>query len=70
LKDAFKIYPNPASSFIKIKAEYQTASIYSQMGELVQISKEKDISLINLANGIYFVKLDDSPSMVKFIVSK
>lgn len=70
VKNAFEIYPNPASDFISIKAEYTTARIYSQTGVLVKTSSENNIDLIDLAGGIYFVKLDDSPLMVKFVVSK
>jgi hypothetical protein len=70
VKNAFEIYPNPASDFISIKAEYTTVRIYSQTGVLVKTSSENNIDLIDLAGGIYFVKLDDSPLMVKFVVSK
>ena len=70
LRSIFEIYPNPASDFIKIKSEYQTAKIYSQMGELVKTSSEKNINLTDLASGIYFVKLDESSLMVKFVLNK
>ena len=70
MKNAFEIYPNPASDFITIKAEYSIARIYSQTGLLVKTSSEKNIDLIDLSSGIYFVKLDESPLMVKFVISK
>lgn len=68
--NAFKIYPNPASNLIKIDAEFTTAKIFSQTGTLIKTSKTKEVDVLNLANGIYFVKLDDSPSMVKFVINK
>jgi hypothetical protein len=70
LKYAFEIYPNPASDFIKIKAEYNIARIYSQIGELVKESRQKSINLSDLAKGVYFVSLDESPAMVKLVISK
>lgn len=70
LKYAFEIYPNPATEFIKIKAEYNIARIYSQTGELVKESRQKSINLSDLAKGVYFVSLDESPAMVKLVISK
>ena len=70
LKYAFEIYPNPATDFIKIKAEYNIARIYSQIGELVKESRQKSINLSDLAKGVYFVSLDESPAMVKLVISK
>jgi len=69
-KNAFEIYPNPASNLIKIDAEFTTAKIFSQTGSLIKTSKTKEVDVLNLANGIYFVKLDDSPSMAKFVINK
>ena len=68
--NAFEIYPNPASNLIRIDAEFTVAKIFSQTGNLIQTSTTKEIDVYNLANGIYFVKLDDSPSMVKFVINK
>ena len=69
-KNAFEIYPNPASNLIRIGAEFTIAKIFSQTGSLIKTSKTKEVDVYNLTNGIYFVKLDDSPSMVKFVITK
>jgi len=37
---------------------------------LIQTSKTKEVDVYNLPNGIYFIKLDNSPSMVKFVITK
>ncbi len=69
-QNAFEIYPNPASNLITIDAEFDVATIYSQTGSVIKTSTDKEVDIFDLANGIYFVKLDDSPSMVKFVVAK
>lgn len=69
-KDAFNVYPNPASDILTIDADFETARIYSQTGQLIKAVSDKNVNLAGIAEGIYFVKLDNSSSMVKFAITK
>lgn len=66
-----KLYPNPTSSFIKIKGLTETTAynIYNMLGAKVKkgiISDNKKIGIQNLTNGFYFLKFKNG-STIKFL---
>jgi len=78
-----EIYPNPAKDFINITTdniylENAKITIYNIIGNIVfeeEISYNKNgytIPVINLSNGIYFIKINDKKNSFnrKFIVNK
>ena len=69
-KPDVKIYPNPTSDFITIDAEFKIATIYSQTGQVIKTVKGQNVDLTGIVEGIYYLKLDDSPKMIKFVKTK
>jgi hypothetical protein len=67
---SFNIFPNPTSSNLTIDTEFELAYIYDQTGKLVQTVSTKNTDVRSLSEGIYFIKLDHSVSMVKFVKTK
>ncbi len=67
------VFPNPATTFIKIQGTLPNSkfSILDILGREVKVKEDlnKDIDISMLAPGIYFVRLQNSPSKVKFIKS-
>ncbi len=61
----FQLYPNPANDFMQFKctAMVEKISIYNTLGQLVQENKtnatEGSISIEHLAQGSYFVKINN-----------
>lgn len=57
----FTLYPNPASDIlnIEINEAIKTVEIYSLQGQKVLVSKDKQLNVSNLSNGIYMVKVED-----------
>ena len=68
--DFIKVYPNPASTkiFIQGKTPIQNFQIkvLNIMGEAVIITKDKEIDISSLSNGVYFVNFETD----QFIASK
>ena len=57
---SFKVYPNPASTYIQIDGDVSSVSIYSLTGRLVKtVTNEKTINVQSLKSGIYLVKTDN-----------
>lgn len=69
-KQAFNIYPNPASNVLNIEAEFTEALIYNQTGALVTTVYNQQVDLSGFADGVYYVQLDGTSEMVKFVVVK
>ena len=69
-ENAFDVYPNPTSEYLTIDADFKSASIFNQTGELVKMVSNNVVSVSDLPSGIYFVKLDETQDMVKFVVTK
>jgi hypothetical protein len=69
---SFKLYPNPASSFVNIEAkEFSYYALYNSKGDLVATESSKKIIVSSLPNGIYILEVY-SPSgrrVKKLIVS-
>ena len=66
----FNLYPNPANSIVKIEAEAAAeAQVIDMTGRVVMNvnvnAGENTVNVAELANGVYFVKIDGS--VVKFI---
>ncbi len=57
----FSMYPNPANDNLNIEMEkeIQTVDIYSLLGQKVFSDINKNISIGNLSNGIYMVRVQD-----------
>ena len=67
---SFNIYPNPTSSNLTIDADFELAYIFNQTGKLVKTVSNKNNDVRSLSEGIYFIRLDNSASMVKFVKTK
>lgn len=74
VKNSLKIYPNPASSEITIKADdliNEKIQIYNLLGQKVieqeLLANENRISVSYLSKGVYTVKLINSNITVKFV---
>lgn len=73
-KNSLQIYPNPASEFIKISAEYENSSykIYSILGQIVKegIITSSQISVSGISKGNYVLKVyqDDKVATQKLII--
>lgn len=68
------LYPNPASSTITIKGDFETlekVSIYNMLGQQVMdgvvSGTESTLNVSNLANGIYTIQFENSKSNLKFV---
>ena len=57
----FKLYPNPANSILNIDlaSEIKSVEIYSQLGQKMFSSTQKQLNISNLASGIYMLKVED-----------
>jgi hypothetical protein len=68
--DFIKIFPNPASNKIiiqeKTNIQQFQVKLLNIMGEIVLISKSKEIDISQLANGVYFLNFETE----NFISSK
>ncbi|SMG48460.1 Por secretion system C-terminal sorting domain-containing protein [Marivirga sericea] len=71
--DDFIIYPNPAENVIRIlhNADSDYLNIYSVKGVIVKsttiIGESTEIDVSNLSSGLYFIRLNQTGSMQKFI---
>ncbi len=70
LENSFEVFPNPAVESLTIDTNFESASILNQTGEVVKVTNNKVVDVSDLANGIYFVRLDETSEMVKFVVTK
>ncbi len=52
------IYPNPTSDLVKIDGDIQSVSLLDFSGQTVLESNETQLSLENLASGIYVLKIN------------
>jgi hypothetical protein len=61
----FKIYPNPATDILNIESENELKSveIYSIQGQKVLSSVSKEVTISNLASGIYLVQFTDTENI-------
>ena len=77
----FSIYPNPAANIINLKFndvnEFDSFKIFNLKGEIVQegvLLESTEIALnVNLANGLYFIKVQGSANQTasyRFIIQK
>lgn len=71
-KDAFKIYPNPATDFIEFNGDlstYSKANIYSLDGKLIRTSdlKSGKIEVSDLSPSAYFIELSGNKTQSKSI---
>ncbi|MCO5259423.1 MAG: T9SS type A sorting domain-containing protein [Crocinitomicaceae bacterium] len=70
----FEVYPNPATTELKIVAKKQTSiSVLNTIGVVVAtqniVEGNNTIDVRNLTNGIYFIQTADG-STIKFVVAK
>ncbi|MGK0453575.1 MAG: hypothetical protein ACJAYY_001039, partial [Paraglaciecola sp.] len=55
-----KVYPNPATNFIKVSAENATIKnieLYTILGKKIMTSIKNDLNIENLVNGVYVLKI-------------
>lgn len=68
------IFPNPASSSINIETELEISKIeiFNVQGELVKTANTKNISILDLASGMYFVKIifEDNSILIKKLIKE
>ena len=58
LVDSFRIYPNPANSYIKFSNEVAKVKVYTLTGTLVIEERANDsLNVSNLANGTYIISV-------------
>ncbi len=65
------LFPNPASDYFRISGIDQSGifTIYNRLGIVVKngiVSKDEEVNIQNLPNGLYFLKIDDGKTF-KFI---
>ena len=69
-----KLYPNPTSGLLTIEVEgamFKGADVYSTDGRKMLSSKEEEIDMNGLPNGVYFVRLNEIGQKVyKVIVNR
>jgi hypothetical protein len=70
----FSVYPNPASTNITVNtgglAGLQYIQIYNAVGQFlkeVEVLQMKNISIMDLPNGLYFIRLKNNSKSLKFI---
>jgi Secretion system C-terminal sorting domain len=70
LANQISIYPNPATDIINIDNKSQEAinniSIYSIKGDLIKVSKSNNISISDIQNGVYFVKIQLNKTVLNY----
>lgn len=73
-RNTFVIYPNPASSTITIKGEFdenQEIEVYNMLGQKVMdrtlIANETTLDISKLANGVYSIYFAKTKSSYKFV---
>ena len=55
-----KVYPNPATNFIKVSAEnvaIKNIELYTILGKKIMTSTKDDLNIENLVNGVYVLKI-------------
>ena len=74
VKNDFVLYPNPASSLLNIKGNFdaeESVTIYNMLGQTVLtkalFSNEQSIDITSLAKGIYNVYFNNAKVSYKFI---
>lgn len=66
----YSLYPNPVTDFVNFNGQFETASIYNQVGELVLTTSANAVDISEFANGIYYVKFNNANGMLKFVKTK
>lgn len=69
-EETFMIYPNPAHEMIHIRTSYENfngVEIIDLMGNVVSTSSQKEVSIIVLQPGVYFLRLNGTQLVKKFI---
>lgn len=74
VKNSFVLYPNPASSVLNIKGEFdskESITIYNMLGQTVLrqavTNNEESINISSLAKGIYSVSFNTAKVSYKFV---
>ena len=61
---SFKIFPNPASSYIRVEIQFKKAKVYDIYGRKVLESSDKIIDVTQLKTGVYLLSLYDDSNNV------
>lgn len=65
-KPEINIYPNPTADFVYFDVE-QKWELFDGIGKTIRTGEGKEISLKNLSNGMYLIKLENSSSLIRVI---
>jgi hypothetical protein len=69
----WQLYPNPATDIVSVRLDnglpFNGVEIFDQFGSVVASSSEENISLIDLAKGVYYVRLIGYP-VVKTLIKQ
>ena len=67
-----EVSPNPASDVININGNFSKAVLYATSGQVVFETTKNQISLTNVAGGIYYLQVTTDAGMVtrKVIIRK
>lgn len=72
--DGIKAFPNPTTDFVTVSlpnAEVEKIAIYNTLGQFVGLEAKNTVSLQNLANGNYYLKIQTSGgNFTKKIIKK
>ncbi|MFT6717529.1 MAG: hypothetical protein ACJA0Q_002186 [Saprospiraceae bacterium] len=63
----FVAYPNPANDVIYVKGDVKSISVYSSASQELLVSKNNQVDLSSLTAGVYFIKVNNSGSLIKFV---
>ena len=67
LVNNLSVYPNPATSTLNLKGEFENAMIFNQFGKVILKTSDHKIDISSFALGVYYVKFNSSSSMIKFV---
>lgn len=66
----FNLFPNPANSVLNLEGEFNEATIFNQVGEVVLKTTNNQVQLEGVAEGVYYVKFNNANGMLKFVKTK
>lgn len=63
----FSVFPNPTNGMIELNGTFENANFYNQLGELVFTSSSNKADVSGLSKGVYYIKFDDYPKLIKLV---
>ncbi|MFT6715618.1 MAG: hypothetical protein ACJA0Q_000245 [Saprospiraceae bacterium] len=65
--DEFSLYPNPANDVIYVRGEVNKISVFSSAGLELMVSNNNQVDLSALSSGVYFIRINNTSSLKKFV---